>query len=97
MGRVLGEEVQYDRDGDGPRPVNAILGREFQALQSGDIRISSKRFEITIAMDEFREVFEGLGDPAPGDLVEVQETDWHVVTPKIDAEGVSWTLTLKRA
>lgn len=84
--RALGEEVTYEG-----ATIEAVYGRGFNRVDGGDIRVSSARPELMVRLADLSTA------PAAGDAVTVRGMDFTVATPKIDVEGVSATLVLKRA
>lgn len=86
VGHALGEDVEYNG-----RQVRAVFGSEFALVASGEVRLSSRRPEIVVRLDEL------LASPVAGDSVEVRGVKYDVATIRPDTEGVSATLVLKRS
>lgn len=86
IGRALGEDVTYNGE-----TVRAVFGSEFAAVQSGDVRLSSRRPEIMVRLDDLP------ANPVAGDKVVVRGVEYSVATIRPDTEDVSATLVLKKA
>lgn len=84
--QALGDEVTYNG-----AKVRAVFGSDFAAVQSGDVRLSSRRPEIAVRLDDLP------AEPVPGDVVVVRGVSYTVATVRPDVEDVSATLVLKRA
>jgi hypothetical protein len=87
---AAGEEVTYRVLDDQGAPVEeleirAVVEDEFEVVQSGDVRISSKRPEIYVTLESF----EGSthGEPREDDEVDVRGGTFEVATPKPDGQG----------
>lgn len=90
---ALGEAIEYDG-----APARAVFGSEFAAVQSGNVRLSSRRPEIQVSRGHLPQeptTGEPL-EPQEGHQVRIRGVDYVVVTVRPDTEAVSWTLTLKR-
>lgn len=83
---ALGDEVLYEGV-----PVTAVYGAGFAAVDGGEVRVSSRRCEITVRFEELPKA------PEEDDLVTVRGLDFKVATVKPDVEDVSATLVLKRS
>lgn len=86
IGNALGDEVTYNG-----ATVRAVFGSDFAAVQSGDVRLSSRRPEISVRLDDLP------AEPESGDEVVVRGVSYTVATVRPDVEDVSATLVLKRA
>ncbi len=100
IAHALGVQAIVTVAGYGPRTVDVVLGAGFERVQSGDVRVSSRRLEVQVTADDFGTesvdiedwtdgTVEFLEGPLSGDILDV-------VNAKPDIEGVSLTLTLKR-
>jgi hypothetical protein len=98
---AAGEIVQGLADSavyNGVEGVPVVWGSDFQAVQSGDLRLSSRRPEAYVRYADMP-VDPLTGDPAPperDDLLVVRGLDYRVVTVRPDLEDVGCYLTLKR-
>lgn len=90
IARALGDEVTWKPGTAEEKQVYAVFSNGFDRVQSGDVRISSKRPEIQIPGSVLP------SEPARGDRVEIRNETFEVANPKRDAEAVSWNLVLKR-
>lgn len=84
IARVLGEEVTYQG-----ATVPAVFGSGFQRVQSGEIRISSRRPEIMVRLADL------AAPPLEKDLAVIRGQTYEVATVRPDVEDVSATLVLK--
>lgn len=87
-----GEAIVYNNE-----PMRAVFGSEFTAVQSGDVRLSTRRPEIMVRLADMPNPH-GLFPtplPKPGDVVVVRERPFSVVTVRPDIEDVSAILVLK--
>lgn len=100
VNHALGVQVIYTGPLFGPRTVDAVLGSEFDAVQSGDVKVSSRKLEIELATADFDTTdvrveswaggtVEFLEGPLKGEVLEA-------VKARPGAEGVSVVLVLKR-
>lgn len=85
VAHALGEEVLYNG-----RPIMVVFGAGFTLVESGEVRLSSSRPEISVRLDDL------VAAPVAGDRVEVRGVEYDVATVRPDTENVSATLTLKR-
>jgi len=85
INQALGDEVEYN----GKR-VMAVYGNEFAAVLSGEVRVSSRRPEITVRLDDLDT------PPKQGDRVVVRGLTFEVATVRYDVEDVTATLMLKK-
>lgn len=83
---ALGDEVEYQG-----RRISAVYGAGFTRLQSGEVRLSSRRLEISVRLDDLP------APPRQGDSVIVRGQSCTVAQVEPDVEDVSATLVLKRA
>lgn len=100
IGRALGVSAIVTVAMFGPRTVDVVLGAGFERVQSGDVRVSSRRLEVQVTADDFDTESIDIEDWAGG-TVEFLEGPLsgqilNVANAKPDVEGVSLTLTLKR-
>lgn len=97
---ALGVQVIYSGSA-GHGTVSAVLGAGFESVESGDVRVASRRLEIQVtAADLGITATDGdtwnsgtvqfLEGPLAGEIL-------NVAKAKPDIEGVSVTLLLKRA
>lgn len=79
------------------KPLNAVFGNGWRLVESGDVRLSSRRPEIEVRFRDMPPDACARQDPPEGgDEVEVRGTRFEVVTVKTDVEVVSAKLILKR-
>lgn len=90
IAQALGEDVLYG----GLYTIRAVFGAGFQRVQSGSVRISSTRPEISVRLNDLSEAQPGM-EPEEGHAVEVRGRPFEVVTVQPDMEGVTATLVLK--
>lgn len=83
---ALGDVVDYEG-----RTISAVYGAGFTRLQSGEVRLSSRRLELSVRLDDLPR------PPEQGDRVEVRGITCTVAEVRPDIEDVSATLVLKRA
>lgn len=81
---ALGDEVEYEG-----ATVAAVYGAGFTRLQSGEVRLSSRRLEIDVRLDDLPR------RPQQGDRVVVRGQECEVVTVQPGVEDVTATLALK--
>ncbi len=89
--QTMGEDVVYEGE-----VVRAVFGSGFTATQSGEIRVSSRTPEISIRKAALAGVLGGQREPSKGHMVKIRDEDYEVSTVMPDAEGVTFTLRLKR-
>lgn len=90
VSRALGDTVVWRPDTAFEQDdVKAVYGRGFRRVPSGDLRVSSRRPEITVALSDLDT------DPEVGYEVEVRDTRFEVARVEHDIEDVSATLVLK--
>ena len=85
VSHALGDEITY-----AGVPVMAVYGAGFASVDGGEVRVSSRRCEITVRVDALPKVAE------EDDPVIVRGTEFRVATVKPDVEDVTVTLVLKR-
>lgn len=80
--------------------IQAVFGNDFRVVDSGEVRVSSKRPDLYV---RFADLPEGVDEPEAGHTIEIptsieDETGplFEVATVKPDLEGVGATLVLKR-
>ncbi|HSH45106.1 MAG TPA: hypothetical protein VK966_04590 [Longimicrobiales bacterium] len=81
---AMGDEVSYLGT-----TVPAVYGSGFSRVQSGDVRVSSRRPEIMARLDDLPTA------PEQGHEVAVRDQMFEVASVQPDVEGVSVTLVLK--
>lgn len=91
---AFGRSGVYQREGEVPFPVRLLLaGQEVAIVGRSGTRpgrkVRSVSYTVTAA--------QLMGEPRAGDLVGIgSEHGWRVVGFDLDAEGVSYTLSLER-
>lgn len=99
---AAGEVVQALADTatyNGTEGIPVVWGSDFQSVQGGELRISSRRPELYVRYIDMPED-PVTGDPAvaaKGDEVEVRGVLYEVATVRPDTEDVGTYLTLKTA
>ncbi len=90
----VGDEVTYNGE-----EMRAVFGSGWVSVQSGDVRISSRRPEIYVRLADLPDGAAAGQTPEgqPGDEVEIRGRTFEVVTVKPDAEEVGVDLVLKLA
>lgn len=99
---AAGEIVEALRDDAtyaGTEGVPVIWGSDFQGVQSGDVRVSSRRPEVYVRYKDLPEdpLTGEPVTPQAGDEITVRGVDYTVATPRPDTEDVGVYLTLKLA
>lgn len=90
---AVGDEVTYNGE-----QIHAVFGSGWVSVESGDVRISSRRPEIYIRLADLPDgAAAGLTPGEPGDEVEIRGRLFEVATVKPDAEEVGVDLVLKLA
>lgn len=89
---AVGTDVEYN----GPNTIRAVFGSQWLSVQSGDVRVSSRRPEIYVRLADLPAGAAAALTPGePGDTVDVLGTLFEVATVKPDLESVGVTLVLK--
>lgn len=100
IGRALGVRARYTGPRFGPRTVDVVLSSGFNRVQSGDMRIASRKLEAQVTAEDFDTTSVAIEDWGGGTIeflegpLDGQILD--VVNAKPDNEGVSVILILKR-
>lgn len=102
---ALGQDIFIELKGGTPGDVmvSAVFGEGFERVLAGDLRISSRRLEVTVTLsdlpDRLKPVVAGHQIIVPRTQEEKDEKigeRLEVVSVQSDVEGVSATLVLKR-
>lgn len=87
----VGDAVEYNGS-----TVWAVFGNGWQAVASGDVRVSSRRPSIYVRLSDLPDGALAKFLPGePGDLVDIRGSTYEVVTVRPDTEEVGAHLTLK--
>jgi hypothetical protein len=92
MGAVadaLGETITWDPGGAYEKEIRAVFGNGFQRVESGGVRVASKRPEIMVRLSDLPSCVE------QGGWVRIRGRDYEIAGEQPDVEGVSTTLVLK--
>ncbi|HSH44727.1 MAG TPA: hypothetical protein VK966_02670 [Longimicrobiales bacterium] len=82
--QAFGDEVAYKGN-----TIRAVFGSGFQRVESGDVRVASRRPEISVRLDDLPTA------PEKGEPVTVRSLAYEVAAIRPDVEDVSVTLVLK--
>lgn len=77
--------------------IRAVFGAGFISVQSGDVRVGSRRPEVHVARADLPDWANALLDPPEGgDELRIADEFYEVVTVKPTTEGTGFDLVLKR-